>query len=97
MAYKFQEWNDGGVWRTASIPCEENRGARGKWWYPARKLNMSLIEYVDLIKKYGGEKFQYFPLQEDGSGDVLIFSFKDQTSAHKFVLYINRMARNNNW
>lgn len=65
------------------------------WWRIPRFLGISLTDYVLLLKnEYHASHFVYYPEKE-----LLLFSW-DKTNkayAHKFMLYINRMARNGNW
>ena len=97
MAYKMIEWTDPtGRWMVAAN--ESAKTAKGKWWYPARMMKISLIEYVDLLREYGADDIHYYPPLEDGiGGDVLCFSFAKYADAHKFLLYINRLARKGAW
>ena len=66
-----------------------------KWWIIPRFLNMSLEEYILLLKNtYHASHFKY-----DFAKNTLIFSWaeKDYTYAHKYMLWVNRMAKNHSW
>lgn len=92
----FDEWKGGDGRYYCAAVGDSAKTPRGKWWYPARKLNLSLVDYIKLIEQYGGKNIKYYPAEED-HGDVLVFSFDKEAECHKFVLYINRMARNGGW
>ena len=94
--YKIAEWTDPtGKWMVGANYSANT--PQGKWWFPARMMKISLTDYVQLIKDYGGSYFQYFPPTESCKGDVLYFAFDKYADAHKFVLYINKLARNGKW
>ena len=96
MAYKMIEWTDPtGRWMVGTTDLANT--PQGKWWFPARKMKISLTDYVKLIKEYGGSRIQYFPPMDNGAGDVLYFTFDKYADAHKFVLYINKLARKGAW
>lgn len=91
MAYKISEWQGGsGRWYAGYTTII---GDEGKWWYIPRKLGISLDEYIIILKDvYKASHFGYCAETE-----CLVFSFDNYGDAHKFVLYINRMARNGSW
>jgi len=96
--YKITEWTD----PTGQWMCGGNYSAKtpqGKWWYPARMMNMDVVDYIKFIQSFGGSHFQYFPKEDVNSvsGDVLCFSFDKYADAHKFVLEINKRARKEGW
>jgi hypothetical protein len=89
---KYQEWaGSSGQWYCNDVT--DLTGLSAKWWAPARILNISLTDFVLLLKKeYHANIVKYNP-----ETDVLIYSWDEQQDAHKFVLFINRMARQANF
>lgn len=90
MAFKIAEWQGGsGKWYTGTT----EKGDKSKWWYIARKMNLPLTDYILLLKNtYKANIIGY--CQET---DCLVFSFDSYANAHNYVLYINRIARNESW
>jgi hypothetical protein len=90
--YKVNEWEDGtGKWRCndtqdlSSVAC--------KWWVPARILNISLTDYILLLKNNFKANIEgyYEPT------DILTFSWENYASCHKYVLFINAAAKKANF
>lgn len=90
--YKVDEWQSPtGEWYCNDV--QDLAGISGKWWVPARILNLSLTNFVLLLKdKFNANiKTYYEPT------DVLIFSWEKYAECHKYVLWINSMARKVNF
>lgn len=91
MAFKIAEWQGGsGNWYTGYIQIS---GDEGKWWYIPRKLGMPLTDYIEMLKSTYKARIKGYCKETD----ILVFSFDNYGDAHKYVLYINRMARNGGW
>jgi hypothetical protein len=90
--YKVSEWEGAcGRWRCNDV--QDLAGISGKWWVPARMLGMSLTDYILLLKdEFHADIESYYE-----PNDVLLFSWKDYASCHKYVLWINSMARKANF
>lgn len=68
-------------------------GISGKWWVPARMLGLSLTDYILLLKdNFNADIESYYE-----PTDVLLFSWKKKEDCHKYVLYINSIARKKNF
>ena len=92
--YKATEWVVGKKWYVADTSDLGKDSAA--WWIPARILNLSLEDYIlMLVNEYHAE-VAWFPESNNGKS-LLIFSFANYNDAHKYLLYINRVARNKNW
>lgn len=86
--YKVTEWQSpSGNWYcndTADL-C----GVSGKWWIPARMLNMTFTDYILMLRReYHANIVRY-----NESTDCLIFYWDNYADCHRYVLYINREAR----
>lgn len=94
--YKMTEWQSPtGVWYVSNT--QDLGHDSGAWWLPARFLNMSLDNYIKmLIDEYHVSYIKFFPDSNKGKS-LLIFNWDKYEYAHKYYLWINRMARNNNW
>lgn len=88
VQFKVAEWQSGsGNWYVADTTTFT------KWWQIPRFLNISLDEYIKLlVNDYKVDDICY-----NKEKDVLLFSWENTTMSHKFMLFINRMARNGNW
>ena len=93
--YKASEWKSGRKWYVADISDLANDSAA--WWIPARILNLSLEDFVMLLKnEYNATIDGWYPESNNGKS-LLTFSWFNYSDAHKYLLYINRVARNKNW
>lgn len=85
---KYTEWQDAsGNWlcNDTSDLCS----IRAKWWAPARMLNISPSEYVQLlITQFHPDRIKYFQEEE-----VLVFSWKSIVAQRKFKNWLNAEAR----
>ena len=90
--YKVEEWQSPtGKWLCNDV--KDLAGVSGKWWVPARMLGMSLTDYILLLKdEFKADIESYYE-----PTDVLLFSWKKQTDCHRYVLWINSMARKANF
>lgn len=96
MIYKASEWEDAiGEWHVANTSDLAHDSAA--WWIPARILNISLVDYILLLKnEYNATIKAWFP-ESNNNKSLLLFSWKKYSDAHRFLLYINKVARNRNW
>lgn len=90
--YKVSEWQGGsGCWR-CSDTSDLGHGS-GRWWIPARVLGISPAAYVELlVKDYQVDHISF-------NNNMLVFSWDEKNYArmHKYVLWINKIARNKNF
>lgn len=85
---KYSEWSDGiGNWYVNDT--SDLLSPRALWWAPARMLNISPVEYVQLLI----ENFHPDTIKYSLEYDVLIYSWKSIEQARKFKNWINAQAR----
>ena len=90
--YKVSQWqSSSGRWYCNDVA--DLAGLSAQWWMPARLLGVSLCDYILLLK----DKFNVNYLTYNEEKDVLIFSWDKETDCHKYVLWINSMARKANF
>ena len=90
--YKETEWQTAtGRWMCNDTTDLSANG--GKWWVPARMLQISLVDYVKLLI----EKFQVDYIRYIQDADVLIFWWKSQAAMRKYKNWINAEARKRNF
>lgn len=94
--YKASEWQSPtGRWFVDDTSDLANDSAA--WWIPARILGLSLVDYVNLlINEYHATIDKWCPDSNDGKS-LLLFHWDKYADAHRYLLYINRIARNKNW
>ncbi len=94
--YKATEWEStGGKWNVADTSDLAHDSAG--WWIPARILNLSLEDYIYLlINEYNAVIDKFYPESNNGKS-LLIFHWDNYNDAHRYLLYINRVARNKQW
>lgn len=94
--YKASEWQTpSGNWFVADTSDLANDSAA--WWIPARFLNMTLEDYILLLKnEYKATIDKFYPNANNGKS-LLTFHWDSYNNAHKYLLWVNRMARNGNW
>ena len=93
--YKASEFQSGNKWYVADVSDLANDSAA--WWIPARLLNLSLEDYVLMLKEtYNANIDKFYPDANNGKS-LLIFSWNNYNDAHKYLLYINRVSRNQKW
>lgn len=94
--YKASEWTDASrKWHVADTSDLANDSAA--WWIPARILGLSLVDFVLLLKnEYNANIIRWYPDSNNGKS-LLLFNWNNYNDAHRYLLYINRIARNKNW
>lgn len=86
--YKCSEWEDlAGRWYVNGTSNIMN--GSGAWWIPARILNISLTDFVKLLVDEYHVSHLFYSIKHD----VLIFSWDNYKDAHRWLLYINRIAK----
>lgn len=93
--YKASEWKSGRKWYVADVSDLANDSAA--WWIPARILNLSLEDFVMLLKNEYNATIDGWYSESNNGKSLLTFSWFNYSDAHKYLLYINRVARNKNW
>lgn len=90
--YEVSEWQSHtGRWHCNDV--KDLAGISGKWWVPARMLGISLVDFILLLKdEFKADIESYYE-----PNDVLLFSWKNQSDCHRYVLWINSMARKGNY
>lgn len=87
---KYTEWQSAnGQWHTG----DTTRLAKGSnyWWHIPRMLNISLTDYILLLKdKFHATNFKFFPDNEC----LLLWDWQNYNDCHNFTLFVNREARN---
>lgn len=90
--YKASEWQDpNGDWHVNDT--SDIAGIAGLWWVPARILGLEPASYIQwLIDNYHPDRLTW-------NGKLLLFSWNKEhySVAHKYLLYINKVARNKNF
>lgn len=85
--YKMSYWDNGGKFYCNDVEAVGH--VSSKWWVPARILQLSLTEYVNLlVEKFKVDKLRYY-----ADKDLLTFYFNDENKADKFVKYVNKIAK----
>lgn len=89
---RYEEWQGAsGMWY-----CNDTSNLKsnaGKWWMPARMLNISPAEYVQLlIERFTPDKINY-----NQETDVLVYAWKSQSAMRKFKNWLNAEARKKNF
>lgn len=84
---KYTEWESNGNWYSRDVSdLAHNSDA---WWLPARMFNISLTDYIKILKNdYHAFDFHYF--QDE---NVLLWKW-NYNDCHRFTLWINREACN---
>lgn len=89
---KYTDW-EGGSGKYYCNDILDLGGLSSKWWIPARMLNMSLTDYILMLK----DKFNANIVTYCEETDVLIYNWDKQNECHKFVLWLNAQARKANF
>lgn len=89
---KYTEWTDGcGNWLCNDL--SDLQSIRSLWWAPARMLNLSPSDFVEmLIKDFKPDRIKYFE-----EADVLVYSWKSQAKMRVFKNWLNAQARKYNY
>lgn len=88
---KYVEWEQNGNWycNDTSDLCS----VRAKWWAPARMLNISPAEFVQLlINDFHPDKIKY-----NQEANVLVYSWKNINACRAFKNWLNAQARKHNF
>lgn len=86
---KYTEWQSGtGDWYTGDVSkLSEDSNA---WWHVPRMLNISLTDYILLLKdKFHAVDFKFFP----ENNCLLLWRWKNYNDCHNFTLFVNREAK----
>lgn len=85
---KYSEWqSSSGLWYCNDT--SDLAGIAGKWWVPARMLGLSLTDYILLLK----DQFNATIVSYNPDTDILIYHWKKYADCHRFLLWINSVAR----
>lgn len=87
--YNASIWQSGGgnLWYvndTTALATD-----RAKWWYPARLLNIPLVDYVRLLI----EEFHVSKIYYKEETDFLFFCWDNYKDANRYKLWVNREIR----
>lgn len=90
--YKVSEWKGGsGRWYCNDV--EDLAGVSGLWWVPCRMLGISPTDFILLLKdEFKASNFSY-----NIEKNVLLYSWEKHSDCHRYVLWINKMARKANF
>lgn len=87
--YKASIWQSGSGAHWYVNDTSDLASDRGKWWYPARLLNMPLTDYVNLlVNEFKVDKITYNP-----KSDLLYFYWINYNDANRYKLWVNREIR----
>ena len=87
--YKASEWKSASDnWYVASVQNLANNS--GHWRKGLVIFEMNYDEYIKMLVK----KYHVTSLMYDKESDVLVFSWENHNDAHKYLLDINKLARN---
>lgn len=84
---KYSEWESPTGWYSGDVSDLAN--GSNYWWFPARMLEISLTDYILLLKN----KFNVYDFHYNKDKNVLIYYWKNYNDCHKFTLFINSEAR----
>ena len=86
---KYTEWQSPtGNWYANDV--SDLAHGSGSWWHVPRMLQISLTDYILLLKnKYNATDFSYIKER-----NVLLWHWNNYNDCHKFILYINKEAKN---
>lgn len=88
---KYTEWQGARNWYCGDTSDPKSIGA--KWWAPARMLNISPAEFVQLLI----DKFHPDFIQYNEERDVLVYSWRKQADMRLFKNWLNAQARKHNF
>ena len=87
---KYTEWESVSGWHTGDVSDLAHNS--NSWWYPARLLGISPMDFVLLLKeKYHAYNFRYF-----SESNLLLWEWTKQ-DCHAFTLLINRESKKRNF
>lgn len=82
---KYSEWQGAsGKWYATDI--SNFAEGSGNWWNVPRMLNMELTDFILLLKNTYNANLSYH-------NEVLLWNWNNYNDCHKFVLYVNKEAR----
>ena len=86
---KFTEWQSAGTgeWHTGDL--SDLAHGSNYWWNVPRMLNISLTEYILLLK----DKFNAFNFRYNSKTNVLFWSWPSYADCHSFTIFVNKEAR----
>ena len=85
---KYSEWRGSSeVWRASDV--SNLKDGSNAWWLPARLLSITPDAFVLLLKN----KFKVSYLSYSKDKNVLSFGWDNYIDCHKFVSYINKIAK----
>lgn len=85
---KYTEWESVTGWHCGDI--SDLAHGSNYWWIPARLLNISVTDYILLLKdKFKAKNFYY-----SKDKNVLLWTWESYNDCHQFCLYINKIAKN---
>ena len=94
--YKAIQWEDAlGHYHVADTSDLANDSAA--WWIPARFLKMPLEDFIILLKDSCHATIDGFYPDSNNGKSLLLFHWEKEADAHKYLLWVNRMARQGNW
>ena len=89
--YKAEEWESNGKWLCGDVSALAAHS--NNWWYPARILGISPVDFVKLlINEFNVKDIHYIK-----PGGVLYFAFSSLADCRKYKNFINKKAREVNF
>ena len=86
--YKASEWKSAsGKWYVSNV--EDLANGSGYWWIPPKIFGLSYEDYIYMLKN----KYHISYIHYTVESNTLIFRWDDYENAHKYLLDINRFAR----
>jgi hypothetical protein len=94
--YKASQWKtSSNVWCVGDTSDLANYS--NNWLIPVKILGITPEEYVKMLVNTYKADVKFYDSTETGNGrSLLLFTFKEYAAAHKYLLYINKAARNFN-
>lgn len=84
---KYTEWEQNGKWYAGDVSDLAN--GSNYWWIPARMLNISLTDYILLLRdQFNAYNFRYYY-----DSNLLLWDWKSQSDCHRFTLFINNNSK----
>ncbi len=88
--YQMTTWESNGKWSVNDVKNLSGRSA--KWYTPMRILDISIEEYINLLKSFNAQGLYYY-----APTDYLSFFFLKEKDAKAFCSYVNKKARSINY
>lgn len=84
---KYTEWESVSGWHCGDVSNLAKNS--NSWWFPARMMNISLTDYIILLKdKFHAKNFVYFK-----DKNLLLWDWESYNDCHQFTLWVNKEAR----